>query len=287
MIPLYDIDEQLSHGMRELAATGPESTPPTGLLLARGQRARRRRTALTATSLALVAVGAVTGVAVANRPAAPAVTADPTAVSTPGMSPELELVAAITNSQNISFRLRTTAGSRGNDGKAAASANPGSGVTVTAFDAATANGYLRGGGPVPFEMRLVDGVRYDNYGRGWRQHMGRHRTLATDSDELRGQLSLTADAGQLLKALREGDARVTKTGAATYRFESTRPVAGGTAKLVGDITVGGDKRIARIAYDWALTDRSGYVSGNTAVLEYSGYGEPVIVERPAHAELVP
>lgn len=278
---MYDIDEQLTHRLHELSAAGADSTPPTQQLLARGRRARHRRTVLTSTSLAVLAVGAVTGIAVANRPG-PAVTADPPAVSAPGASPELELVAAITNSQHLSFRLKTIAGTLETGGK-----QEGAATTLSAFDPATATGYLRGTGRPPFEIRLIGGVKYVKNGDSpWWQYKGRYPTLGTDEDVLRGQFSATADAGQLLEALRAGEVQVTRTGPATYRFQVTRSVGGGTVKFAGDITLDGDKRIGRVAYDWTLTER-GSVRNTRAVLEYSGYGEPVVVERPAHAELVP
>ncbi|WP_433076914.1 hypothetical protein ACQP1P_33175 [Dactylosporangium sp. CA-052675] len=271
--------EQLSERLHELVGA-PASTPPTYRLMERGRRARRRRAALVSASLAVLALGGVASVAVANhanrpidRPHAAATVADP------GM----ELVAAIANSQNISFQLKSTATGQKGGGKPTLPAD--TTVTLSAFDPATATGYLRSANG-NFEYRLVNGVLYMANGSQWLQQPGKHDSLNMDEDKLRGEFTASADSQQLFEALRAGDAKVDKTGADTYHFEATRTKDGGTVKFIGDFSVGTDKRIAKVTYDWTLTYSQGGFHKSHVVLEYSGYGEPVTVEVPPNPVLV-
>ena len=283
---MNDLDEQLPQRLHDLAGGEPGTMPPTDRLLQRGRRARHRRAALASTSLAVVAAGAIAAVAVATHSAAPAVTADrPPATAASAASPQLELVAAIANSQNISFQLKTTTTGQKGDGKVTIPAY--TYTTQSAFDPATTSGYLRGVDKNPFEIRLINGVRYMKNGEfQWWQYKGTYKTLNFADDPLRGQIGTSADGEQLFQALREGDAKVSKTGDATYHFEATGSQDGGTVKFVGDITLNGDKRIAKVSYDWTLTYKQGGFRSSKVVLEYSDYGAQVTVERPADPVLV-
>jgi hypothetical protein len=65
--------------------------------------------------------------------------------------------------------------------------------------------------------------------------------LDYDAHVLDGALSGSADSEHLFKVLRQADAKITKTGAGTYRFDATtqseEPLASYTTRLVGDITL--------------------------------------------------
>lgn len=275
-------DSQLANRLHDLVDDEPDSAPPTRQLLDRGRRARRRRAGtLAGTSFAVVAIGAVAAVAITGTPStAPGGSVQPDAAATSAAvtDPRLELVAAIANSQNISFRLTTTATGGKGDGKATVPV--GTAVTEMAFDPATATGYVRiieDG----WECRLVNGVLYMSNGAQlqWLRQPGTHTSLNMDEDKLRGAFVESADSEQLFVALRSGG-KVEKTGADTYRFAATRSKDGGTVTFTGDIVVGADKRIAKVTYDWRLDYKQGAIQWSKVVMEYSGYGEPVTVEAP-------
>jgi len=63
----------------------------------------------------------------------------------------------------------------------------------------------------------------------------------------------SADPQQLLDALQQADAIVTKTGAHTYHFESTKAYdtqyATGQRTFTGDVTLDGGNRIAKVTYE--------------------------------------
>ncbi|WP_203713544.1 hypothetical protein [Asanoa siamensis] len=223
-----------------------------------------------------MALGAVAAVAFAGTPSTvPGGSVQPGAAATPATVTDagLELVAAVANSQNISFRLTTTA-----TGEAKMAGPEPTWVTEMAFDPATATGYIRccGGGS---EYRLVNGVLYMSNGAQWLRQPGTHTSLNMDEDKLRGAFVEAADSQQLFVALRSGG-KVEKTGADTYRFAATSSKDQGTVSFTGDIVVGADMRVAKVTYDWQLDSKQGEIQRSKVVLEYSGYGAPVTVEAP-------
>ncbi|GIG01148.1 hypothetical protein Cci01nite_62410 [Catellatospora citrea] len=272
-------DRQLTEGLHELAAAESLSAAPTRQLLDRGRRARQRRAAsLAGTSFAVVALGAVAAVVIAGTPStAPGGPVGPDAAATSATvtDPRLELVAAIANSQRVSFRLKTTTTDQKGDGKMTVPAY--TMVTETAFDPAIATGYVRS--LDGFEYRLVNGVLYMTDGGQWLRDPGTYTSLNMDEDRLRGAFVESADSQQLFSALSSGG-KVDKTGADTYHFAVTSSKHEGTVTFTGDIVVGADKRIAKVAYDWRLDYGQGGFKQSKVVLEYSGYGEPVAVEAP-------
>lgn len=278
---MNSFDRQLTDQLHELADVEPGSAPAAQQLMDRGRRARHRRTALmTGTSFAVVALGAVAAVVVAGTPAVSPDGhrgGDSSAVAV--ADPRVELVAAIANSQNVSFRLKTTTTAQKGDGKTTVPAY--TFISETAFDPATASGYIRFDN---LEYRLVGGVLYMTNPASvaqWLRQPGTYASLNMEEDGLRGAFVESADSQQLFKALRDGKATVEKTGADTYHFTATSSKDGGTVTFTGELVVGADKRIAKATYDWRLDYKQGGFQNSKVVLEYSGYGEPVTVEAPA------
>lgn len=279
---MNSFDSQLTDRLHELATAEPDSAPPTQQLLDRGRQARRRRTSLvTGASFAVVAVGAVAAAAIAGTPGAapggrvPQGTAAASAAAV--ADPRLELVAAIANSQNISFQLKATATAQKGDGKTTVPAY--TVVTETAFDPATASGYTRVL-ESDIEYRLVNGVLYQSNAAQWLRYRGTYSSLNLDEDKTRGAFVESADSEVLFQSLRKGDAKVEKTGSDAYRFTATSSEDSGTVTFAGDVVVGPDRRITKVSYDWRLDYHQGGFQQSKVVLEYSGYGVPVTVEVP-------
>jgi hypothetical protein len=279
-------DRQLAGRLHDLADGEPDSTPPTQRLLERGRRARHRRTAArVGTALAVLAFGSVAAVAIATTPAVhtnrPGVTAE-------AVSPQMELAAAISNSENISFKVKATSTLQKSDGMyTTPSATY---ITQGAFDPATLTGYLRAADG-SFESRLINGVKYTSNGDQFVQQKGIYDWLDYDAHVLDGALSGSADSKHLFKVLRQAEAKITRTGAGTYHFDattqSTDSLASYATRFGGDITLNASKRVAKVAYGWTLTGKmkqgGNVFNRNVKVtLEFSDYGTPVTIERPAN-----
>jgi hypothetical protein len=277
-------DTQLAGRLHDIADGEPDSTPPTQRLLERGRRARHRRTVARAgMSLAVLAFGTVATVAIAATPAAhtdrPGVTAE-------AVSPQMELAAAISNSRNISFKVKATTTLQKSDGRLATPSA--TYITQGAFDPATRTGYLRAADG-SFESRLIKGVKYTSNGDQFVQQKGTYDWLDYDAHVLNGALSGSADSEHLFKVLRQAEAKITKTG--TYHFDATTQsadsLASYTTRFVGDVTLNASKRVAKVTYGWTLTGtmkQGGKVFNRNVkvTLEFSDYGTPVTVERPAN-----
>jgi hypothetical protein len=91
--------------------------------------------------------------------------------------------------------------------------------------------------------------------------------------------------------LRQAEAKITRTGAGTYHFDattqSTDSLASYATRFGGDITLNASKRVAKVAYGWTLTGKmkqgDNVFNRNVKVtLEFSDYGTPVTIERPAN-----
>jgi hypothetical protein len=277
---MNDLDQRLSHQLHDLAEGEPGTTPPTDRLLARGRRARHRRAALASTSLAVIAAAAITGVAVATHSSAVSATADRRPATTTAADPRLELAAAIANSQNVSFTLKT----KEVFGKGVGStiSHEATITTERAYDPAANSGYLRYSDGI--ELRLINGVLYVNSNNQWIQNRGTFTSLDWNERGLHDQLTASADSQELLRVLRNGDAKVTKTGERTYHFELTGTADGAAIKQVGDVTLDADKRVAKVTYDWRKT-YAGSFQHEVSTMEFSGYGTPVAVETPVGAIL--
>ncbi|WP_460493034.1 hypothetical protein [Dactylosporangium cerinum] len=289
------IEEQLTEGMRERVAGITITTDLVGQTL----RSQRRRTMVTRSAYAVGVVGlagALAASVLAAGGTGPAATPDRPSVAGAG-SPQLRLAAAVSASQGISYRVKNTIIVRSQPGSPSM-------VATGAFDPATTTGYLffASGDALPWsEQRLVNGDLYTadlvhlrpipSNPKGkptpstdqrvdWTHDPGKKYTnfvydLKTDV------LSLSADPHQLFDALTKSGAKISQTGPDRYHFEVAIPprkgLTGGT--MVGDVTVGSDKRIAKVVYQ--ATQR---FATETAVLdgtlELSDYGSPVTVERP-------
>ncbi|MEV6965065.1 hypothetical protein AB0M47_08095 [Hamadaea sp. NPDC051192] len=281
-------EEQLADRLHELAEV-PPSAAPTGRLLERGRRARHRRAAVTSASLAAVVALGVVGVVAAtsgtpDRPAATASAADP----------RLELVAAVTKSENISYRLRLT------------TATPSGQSLMTyegAFDPRTATGYVRApqDDSIMVEL-LIDGTRYmgaerpqsplpadkgpgEKYGR-YGQYPGKfdHLSIYGDADTVVG--AAAPDPAALFKALKALDATVTRKPDGSVHFEYAAQSDKGltTTSTSGDVTFDADGRVAKIAmtFQWQTTAKGRLQSGTVvSTLQLSDYGLSVQVKRPA------
>ncbi|AVT33156.1 hypothetical protein C6361_31100 [Plantactinospora sp. BC1] len=282
---MNSLDSRLASGLRDLVDGEPLSAAPTEQILRRGVRARRRRTAaIVGASCAVLAVGVVAGTALTTEPAAP----DRPALVAEAPTPRLELVAAITASENVSYRVKATVTFNKSHGDTRA---PDSSYTSEgAFDPATTTGYSRFDGVE--QQRLVDGVLYTHtMGGQFVRESGRTERLAFDPHVLDGALSGSADRERLFEVLRQSDAKVTKKGDRAYHFEATTKSDPGTGpatvRLVGDVTVDADGRVRTLRYEWRMTGRTTaeppteFTREVRVNMEFSGYGAPVTVEPPA------
>ncbi|GIF49423.1 hypothetical protein DFJ67_5527 [Asanoa ferruginea] len=280
-----NIEDELRAGMREQVAG---VAVRTGLVAAAAQRHRRRtmvHRAMYATGVFGLA-GALAAVVAVSGGDAPAVNAQQPA------EPRLELVAAVTASQNISYRMKVTLGSREDP--------DGWGSAEGAYDPATRSGYLNSpqlDGPGVYYQRLVDGVLYlgSNGGPTWKQELGDRLEYG---DALQGAASASADPEVLFETLRQAGLTVTETPAG-YHFETSKPLDGtlfvtGTATLAGDISLDTAGRIAKVTANESMKGQfkpnvKGGVaidSGNVVTVELSDYGTPVQVEKPTDVVVV-
>jgi hypothetical protein len=292
------IEEQLTEGMRERVAGITITTDLVGRTL----RSQRRRTMVTRSAYAVGVVGlagALAASVLAAGGTGPAATPDRPSVAGAG-SPQLQLAAAVSASQGISYRVKNTIIWRSQPGSPPM-------VIMGAFDPATTTGYLffaSGDGTPWSEVRLVDGDLYTgdliNLRTNPSQAAGNKPAPRLDQrvdwthdpdkkytslpyDAKPGVLgAVSADPQQLFDALANSGAKISQTGANTYHFEvaiAPRPnLSGGRA--VGDVTVGSDHRVAKVVYE-ATVRFATETSVVDETLELSGYGTPVSVVRPS------
>jgi len=264
------LDAQLASRLHDMVDGEVGAEPPTQMLLTRGRRARHRRAAAVVTaSLAVLTVGGVAATAAvqSSAPSRPAVTAAET--------PELQLVAAVAASENVSYRVRVRSGSETTEG---------------AFDPGTATGFLNSSsstGGVVYLERLINGVRFVSSSGSkdkWKQYPGKHDRLAYDR-ALNSAVGASADPKQLFETLRRAGAKVTQAGAGVYHFEVEH--SGDT--FVGDVALSADKRIAKVTYKRTSRDEKdgqAVTSTSLVTVELSGYGLPVQVKRPTDVIIV-
>ncbi|MFF5294395.1 hypothetical protein [Paractinoplanes globisporus] len=289
------IEEQLTEGMRERVAGITITTDLVGQTL----RSQRRRTMVTRSAYAVGVVG------LAGALAAGVLAAGDTGPEAPldrpvagAGSPQVRLAAAVSASQDISYRVKNTIVVRSQPGRPSM-------VVTGAFDPATTTGYLffASGHARPWsEQRLVNGDLYTadlvhlqpvpSNPKGkptpsidqrvdWTHDPGKKYTNFV-YDLKTGVLSLSADPHQLFDALTNSGAKISQTGPDRYHFEVAIPPRKGLTggAMAGDVTVSSDKRIAKVVYQ--ATQR---FATETAVfdgtLELSDYGSPVTVERPS------
>ncbi|MEU7867143.1 hypothetical protein [Dactylosporangium sp. NPDC049140] len=289
------IEEQLTEGMREQVAGIAVTTDLVGRTL----RAQRRRTMVTRTTYAVGVIGlagALTAGVLTTGGTGPAATRErpPAAGAEPA---QVRLAAAISASRGISYRVKNTIIPRSQPGRPSM-------VVTGVFDPATATGYVRfaAGDEAPWwEERLVDGDLYTaDLGHPRPAPTPNHFKPAPSPDQLvdwsrvpgkkytslpydpkGGVLAVSADPEQLLDALAQSGAKISQTGPDKYHFEVTIPPRTGLidGKVVGDVTVGSDHRVAKVVYEATL--RSATETGVVdETLELSDYGSPVTVERP-------
>ncbi|MET8909242.1 hypothetical protein [Micromonospora sp. NPDC004551] len=304
-----DIEDQLAAGMREQAT----DLTLTRDVLGAATRRHRRRTALHRTAYAAGVVGVAGALTAALTVGAPGDTgssgpvAGRSAPAAAQQSPQLRLAAAAAASENISYRVKVTTTNKDKLPPSGELPEPvlRSWVTKGALDPATATGYLEKvttGGLVPPmytsfpHERLVDGVKYVGAPNGsvgskgeivWTREKGKQDSLDYDL-AMGGKLGASADPGELFRVLRQAGATVSDNPGGGYHFEVTvHDTAQGVAddKLVGDVTIGADKRIKTVAYDrvarWQLNGDFTYHLH--VLVEFSDYGLPVKVEVPANA----
>jgi len=274
------IDPYLTNQLRDTVEDIADSTPPTQLLLLRGRRARHRRAAqLTGVSMAVVAAATAASLVAIGGTAAHTGHQPAHAAS---VSPQMQLAAVLTNSENISYRVKLTTSFKSAGGQPWG--------THGAFDPATNTGQLYApyqDGTGYYEERLINGVRYDGAtGATFKREPGTF-TYLNYEQTLGGMLTATADPQQLFRTLQ--NATVTQTSAGTYHFTAdinTDPASGLLSdRLTGDITVNADHRIASVSYErTSQVTKNGKVEtmAYQVLVELSDYGRPVTVQAPAH-----
>ncbi|WP_433285433.1 hypothetical protein [Micromonospora sp. CA-244673] len=305
------LEDQLVAGMRDQAA----GLTLTRDVLGAATRRHRRRTALHRTAYAAGVVGVAGALTAAltvgagnpggrTGPSGP-VAGRPAPAASP-QSPQLRLAAAAAASENISYRVKVTTTSLDAPPPEGELPEPVSRrwVTKGAFDPATATGYLdspyTGLRPAvaagPEHLRLIGGVLYfggrdgrdpDNGKIVWSRSPDRQDSLDYDM-AMGGRLGASASPEALLRVLNEAGATVTEPSSGVYHFDVSMsdPAAEIIAdRLVGEVTVGADGRIAKVSYDRAsrMVRTKDYTSHLKVVIELSGYGLPVAVKAPAHA----
>ncbi|MBQ0894308.1 hypothetical protein KBX37_14580 [Micromonospora sp. U56] len=290
---MNNLDERLAHRLHDIVDGESDSVPPVGVLLDRGRRARRRRTAtMVSATCALLAVGLATVATVTTTPTSgrPSVTAGQSSQPA-AVSPAMELVSAVTASQNISYRMRLT-----DDG-------PGGGLTYEgAFDPRTATGYVRcpKDDSVMTEL-LINGTRYEGgerplgklpadkegpgetYGR-YGQYPGKYDRLSL-YDGGSGVLgAVSPDPAALFTALKSANATITENPDGSPHFTYTVTDKLGSTSATGDVTLDRDGRIAKVVLTvaWQSTAKGRLDKGtSTMTLELFDYGVAVKVKRPA------
>ncbi|WP_189194228.1 hypothetical protein [Micromonospora fulviviridis] len=100
-------------------------------------------------------------------------------------------------------------------------------------------------------------------------------------------MGASASPQALLRVLTQAGATVTEQSPGVYHFEVSVPDPSGEIvadRLVGEVTVGADDRIAKVAYDRTsrMARSRDYTVRLKVVIELSGYGLPVQVKPPAH-----
>ena len=290
---MNSFDTRLAERLHVMVDGETGSAPPVGSVLIRGRAAGRRRTALrvAGASLAvLVAGGVVATVAHPGTPRPP---------GTAAQAPRLTLAAAVSASENISYRIRMSV---------AVKSVPGSAVDVStgAFDPATATGYLHTpaeDGPGFGEQRLVGGVRFlGDAGAdrkiSWRRVPGRYTSLDFTGNSA-GGLSASADPAALLETLRNANAVITSSGPDAYHFTfavATKDLLPSSLydRFAGDVTVGADHRIAAVTYErklqWHRSPPRPDGRGDgppvdfIVTMAFSDYGVPVKITAPSPAK---
>ncbi|MET7968582.1 hypothetical protein [Micromonospora sp. NPDC005305] len=285
------LDERLANRLHDIVDDEPGSVPPVGALLDRGRRARRRRTTtMVGATCALLALGVATAATVATTPAPgrPGVTAE--ASPPEPASPALQLVSAVTASENISYRMRLT-----NSGP--------QGLTYEgAFDPRTAIGYVRVAqdDSVMTEL-LINGTRYEGaerprgklpadkvgpgemYGR-YGQYPGRYDRLSLYGDGNSVLGAAAPDPAALFTALKSANATISEKPDGTLHFGYTTSDKAGSTTTSGDVTLDGDGRIATVVLTgtWQSTAKGRLDTGTfSSTLELFDYGVTVTVKRPA------
>ncbi|GAB3169297.1 hypothetical protein FHX75_12628 [Micromonospora palomenae] len=289
---MNNLDDQLAHRLHDIVDGEPNSVPPMGALLDRGRRARRRRTTtMVSATCAVLALGVATAATVATTPTSgrPGVTAEAPSRSEPA-SPAMELVSAVTASENISYRIRLT-----NSGP--------QGLTYEgAFDPKTATGYARVGqdDSVMTEL-LINGTRYEGaepppgklpadkgpgerYGK-YAQYPGKYDRLSLYADGSTVLGAAAPDPAALFTALKSANATISDNPDGTLHFGYTTSEEKGSTTTSGDVTLDGDGRIAKVVLTgtWQSTAKGRLDKGTFgSTLELFDYGVAVKVERPTN-----
>jgi hypothetical protein len=278
-----DFEQELIAGMRQEVAGAAFATDVVGEARRRHQRRAMVQRVMYAAGVVGVVGAVAAGVAVGGGGQPGPGTNQPAVAE--ATSPRLQLVAAVAASENISYRLKITAGSK---------ADPaGWGTAEGAYDPATATGYLNSSqpdGPGVYYQRLINGKLYfgSNGSKTWKQEPSNGKFEYGDA--LGGAVGASADPQELFKALRQEGGKITQTGAGTYHFELALK-GDGTVKsdLVGDVTVDADKRVAKVTYEHttqAEKDGQAFTSIVVVTVELSDYGTPVQVDKPTDVIVV-
>ncbi|SCG61135.1 hypothetical protein [Micromonospora coxensis] len=287
---MNSLDERLANGLHSLVDGEPDSTPPVGLLLERGRRARRRRAGVVSGTLAVLALGAIGTVSLVQ----PATVARPGGVaeSAPGIAaPRMKLASAVAASENISYRLRLTTATQWGPGQ----------TYEGAFDPKTATGYVRApqedsvmtellingtryiGGEPPLGALPPDkGPEHEKYGR-YGQYPGKYDRLSLYGDPDTVLDAAAPDPAALFKALKTANATVRENPDGTLHFAYAMQHKDGSTTTSGDITRDADGRIAKVTLNgtWQSTAKGRLDTGtSTATLELFDYGVEVKVKPP-------
>jgi len=283
---MYDYDPRLADELRTLADGSPVPPAPTGAVLERGRRVRRRRVLVAAASGAALTltVGALGVVAVTGGtggPPTPPAATGAAAATGPAAGPDagrLRLAAVLQATGGASYTQTIGITVEGYDKLSVTDrAFVGSlqGLTLTGpFDPASVTGSLKS--PDGGEQRLVGGDLYVGDGRGaWKKIPGKQSGFSI-AGLVSDRVALTTDPTRFLDTLR-GLGTVEQSG---DRFRFAGSVRG--YEISGEVTVSGD-RVVRLSYRVPAWPPGAGAPAVVALVtvDLSNHGEPVTVERPA------
>ncbi|SCL53389.1 hypothetical protein GA0070606_2112 [Micromonospora citrea] len=285
-----DIEGTLIDGMRREVA----DVTLTADVLGAASRRHHRRTALLRATYAMGVLGLAGVTAAVLTVGGGAGQPGPTAARPPAVtaeSPRMALVAAVTASENVSYRMRLTTSAGSGQSRM---------TYEGAFDPRTATGYVRQpqDDSVTTEL-LINGTRYvggepplgrppadkegpgETYGR-YGQYPGKHDRFSLYGDAVLG--AAAPDPAALFRALKDANATVTQRPDGSLHFEYAAQTKDGSTTTSGDVTRGADGRVAKVALTgtWQSTLKGRLDTGTyAATLELFDYGVEVKVQRPA------
>ncbi|MFB4320474.1 hypothetical protein [Actinomadura sp. 21ATH] len=274
---------RLPEALHDLSERHPVPDAPTDTLVRRGRRARlRRRATISGIGTGTAAVALAAALAMGNTVAPD----DPSVPAGPGTAVTLASATEATARTTFQVKMTWTLAQRGHKSHGE--------VYVGAFDAANRRGHLRGPHP-RMQWRFVGGETY--LSRGEDHWQRRDSGLASFTRGTTGPQEFAADPGRVLRMFgslgtvtSEGRSGTGAAAVETYAFtHAARPAEGSPAgtRVTGTITIGlASRKVEKIVQSTVIRSQDPSVERGgpvrfTSVMEFSRFGTPVQVTRPA------